>query len=185
MSNAFSFSALSRCRHQQQTAMCIFNLVLLLTLEASTEKQRKTQMSLHRFQQLFPFRSSIVKNENVTEKGMTKKSWKAVFHKHTEHMRARENVPRSTFLFLLLHGEPEVACRDVRVAEWGCFALLFFSCCRSNDLCWNLRQYVCVCRVLCCCCCLWLIHFNKLSFFFGECCTTEFALFPLFQFPFN
>lgn len=115
------------------------------TRSFNREAEKNTsKMSLHRFQQLFPFRSSIVKNENVTEKGMTKKSWKAVFHKHTEHMRARENVPRSTFLFLLLHGEPEVACRDVRVAEWGCFALLFFFMLSKQRFMLELAT-VCVC----------------------------------------
>ena len=61
--------------------------LLLLTQSAVSTKPTTEQCLLLFFLQLFPFRSSIVKNENVTEKGMAKKSWK---HFHTAHEQRRK-----------------------------------------------------------------------------------------------
>lgn len=85
---------------------------------------------LDRVQQLFPFRSSIVKNENATEKGMTKKSWKHFSHTTPEDPKtpSRSGAPTTT--------REEIFCSVVVAAlapswhdvfvrpEWGCFTAL-------------------------------------------------------------
>lgn len=115
-----------------------------LHISLTEKKPNKINFLSFAVQQLFPFRSSIVKNENVTEKGMAKKSWKH-FHS-TDRIRSsmRESEgekknSRKCFHCCWMANTNEFHVYGCVVSRVG---LLVVSCCRSNDLCLHKLVFV-------------------------------------------